>query len=65
MQIWVGTDDDDRQGQMINPDTKPEIHEFGVVIKESDFHSDGKCVLLVDLVRSGEDFAMNHRTEGE
>jgi hypothetical protein len=49
---------------MINPDTKPETHEFGVVIKESDFHSNGKCVLLVDLVRSGEDNAVNHRTNG-
>jgi hypothetical protein len=49
---------------MINPDTKPETHEFGVVIKDSEFHSDGKFVLLVDLVRSGEECAMNHETKG-
>lgn len=62
LQIRVGSDD--WQGQMINPDTKPESHEFCIVIKDSDFHSDGKCVLLVDLVRSGEACATNHRTKG-
>lgn len=49
---------------MINPDTEPESHEFCIVIKNSDFHSNGKCVLLVDVVRSGDDCALHHRTKG-
>ena len=64
MFLQIMVEADDWQGQMVNPDTEPETHEFCIVIKDSDFHSNGKCVLLVDLVRSGEDCAMNHRTKG-
>jgi hypothetical protein len=52
------------QGQEIVPESDPEVHEFGTILKEADFMSDGTCTLEIILVRSDVVDAPEHRTAG-